>query len=77
MIAWLTGRLGRVIAPVLAVIAFGLAIWFSGRKDAITDREIADLRDNVEARERIDATISNNDSTSALERLSKHGQLRD
>ena len=77
MMAFLLSRLGKMFASALAMLSLVGAIFVAGRKDAKRDRELSDLQDKLDAQERINETVINDRLVASLERLRKHGNLRD
>lgn len=77
MIAFLFSKLGKMFASALAALAFVAAIFVAGRKDAKKDRHIDDLKDLIDAQERINETTVNTRLLDSIERLRKHSNLRD
>lgn len=66
-----------MFASALAMLSLVGAIFVVGRKDAKRDRELSDLQDKLDAQERINETVINDRLVASLERLRKHGNLRD
>lgn len=77
MMAFLLSKLGQVLASTLAALAFVAAIFVAGRKDAKEARRLSDLQDKLDAQELINEVIINDRLASSLDRLRKHGNLRD
>lgn len=73
----ITNKLTQIGVAIVSVVALIFFIFQSGKKQQklIDDKE--DLEDYKKVRERIDETPVSVDLDDAIDRLSKHNQLRD
>lgn len=73
----MTNKLTQIGAGILALVIFVITIFQSGKKQQKLIEEKEDLEDYKKIRERIDETPISVDLDDAIDRLSKHNQLRD
>jgi hypothetical protein len=78
MILWsfLTTRLGKLLSSILFVVSAVVAVFVSGRHDAKKDKEVEDLKEYKETKEKIDETPVTTTRDDAIARLRKNNQLR-
>jgi len=74
--AFLTTKLGRILSSILFVVSAVAAIFVAGKRDEKKARQIEDLRDYKETKEKIDETPVSRDRDAAASRLRDNGQLR-
>ena len=77
MMAFLLSKVGKLVSSALAVVSLVAAIFIAGRRDAKRGRELEDLKDLVDAQERINETTINTDRAAAVKRLRDNGRFRD
>lgn len=71
--SWFIG----LIASFFSNLAKGYAIYLKGKVDAKKDLKIEQLEADVEAAKRLQNVKENTTRDAALERLRKHGKVRD
>lgn len=76
MWAFLTTKLGRILSSILFVVSAVAAIFVAGKRDEKKARQIEDLRDYKETKEKIDETPVHRNRDAAIDRLRNHDQLR-
>lgn len=74
--AFLTTKLGRILSSILFVVSAVAAIFVAGKRDEKKARQIEDLRDYKETKEKIDETPVHRNRDAAIDRLRNHDQLR-
>ena len=74
--AFLTTKLGRILSSILFVVSAVAAIFVAGKRDEKKARQIEDLRDYKETKEKIDETAVSRTRDDAVKRLRDNGQLR-
>lgn len=74
--AFLTTRIGKLLSSALAVLVAIGAVFVAGKRDEKKARQIEDLRDYKETKEKIDETPVSRDRDAAASRLRDNGQLR-
>ncbi|MGL4351066.1 MAG: hypothetical protein ACRCT2_10965 [Plesiomonas shigelloides] len=70
---WLFQAIGGFFANLLK----SLAIYYKGQMDAHKDIQIENLKADVEAVKKLQDVKINTERNAALERLRKHGKVRD
>lgn len=76
MWAFLTTKLGRILSSILFVVSAVAAIFVAGKRDEKKARQIEDLKDYKETKEKIDETPVHRNRDAAIDRLRNHDQLR-
>lgn len=71
--SWLFQALGGFFASFLKSVA----IYYKGQMDARKDVQIESLKEDVKAAKKLQDVKINTDRDAALERLRKHGKVRD
>lgn len=74
--AFLTTKIGKLLSSALAVVVAIGAIFLAGKRDEKKARQIEDLRDYKETKEKIDETAVNRTRDDAVKRLRDNDQLR-
>ena len=77
MLTFLTNKLTQIGVAIISVVALIFFIFQSGKKQQKLIEDKEDLEDYKKIRERIDETPVSVDLDDAIDRLSKHNQLRD
>lgn len=77
MLTFLTNKLTQIGVAIVSVVALIFFIFQSGKKQQKLIEDKEDLEDYKKIRERIDETPVSVDLDDAIDRLSKHNQLRD
>ena len=77
MMSFLYSGIGKMLSLALAVVSLVVAVFAAGRRDANKSNEIADLRDNLGAQERINETTIYTTRAAAVKRLRDNGRFRD
>ncbi len=73
---WIVPALSRMWLPVVG--AFGVfLIYAKGKRDQKQSQEVEELQDDLETIKRIQNVKTSTTRDAALERLRKHGDLRD
>lgn len=75
--AFLTTKIGKLLSSALAVVAAIGAIFLAGKRDEKKARQIEDLRDYKDTKEKIDETPVSRTRDDAIDRLKSKGQVRD
>lgn len=73
----ITNKLTQIGVAIVSVVALIFFIFQSGKKQQKLIEDKEDLEDYKKIRERIDETPVSVDLDDAIDRLSKHNQLRD
>ncbi len=73
---FLMTKLGRILSSILFVVSAIAAIFLAGKRDEKTARQIEDLRDYKETKEKIDETPVTRTRDAAVERLRDNDQIR-
>jgi len=73
---FLASKIGRVLSSALAILAAIGAVFMAGKRDEKKARQIEDLRDYKETKEKIDETPVTRTRDAAVERLRDNDQLR-
>ncbi len=73
---FLASKIGRVLSSALAILAAIGAVFMAGKRDEKKARQIEDLRDYKETKEKIDETPVTRTRDAAVERLRDNGQVR-
>jgi hypothetical protein len=76
MIAWITARLGKLLAGLALALSLLASSYMVGRKNAKDALKIEGLEDYRNTRERIDEVDRSPDADAAFERLRRNGWLR-
>jgi hypothetical protein len=74
--AFLASKIGRVLSSALAILAAIGAVFMAGKRDEKKARQIEDLRDYKETKEKIDETPVTRTRAAAVERLRDNDQIR-
>lgn len=74
--AFLTTRIGKLLSSALAVLVAIGAVFVAGKRDEKKERQIEDLKDYKETKEKIDETAVSRTRDDAVKRLRDNGQLR-
>lgn len=74
--AFLTTRVGKLLSSALAVLVAIGAVFVAGKRDEKKARQIEDLKDYKETKEKIDETPVHRNRDAAIDRLRNHDQLR-
>lgn len=77
MWSFMTNKLTQIGVAIVSVVALIFFIFQSGKKQQKLIEDKEDLEDYKKIRERIDETPVSVDLDDAIDRLSKHNQLRD
>jgi len=77
MLGLVTSKLSRMLSGLLAAIGILLGVYLYGKQTQKHEDKLDDLEDYKKIRERIDETPISVDINDAVDRLSKHNQLRD
>lgn len=77
VLTFLTNKLTQIGVAIVSVVALIFFIFQSGKKQQKLIEDKEDLEDYKKIRERIDETPVSVDLDDAIDRLSKHNQLRD
>jgi hypothetical protein len=73
---FLMTKLGRILSSILFVVSAIAAIFLAGKRDEKKARQIEDLRDYKETKEKIDETPVTRTRDAAVDRLRDNGQIR-
>ncbi len=73
---FLMTKLGRILSSILFVVSAIAAIFLAGKRDEKKARQIEDLRDYKETKEKIDETPVTRTRDAAVERLRDNDQIR-
>lgn len=73
---FLMTKLGRILSSILFVVSAIAAIFLAGKRDEKKARQIEDLRDYKETKEKIDETPVTRTRDAAAQRLRDNDQLR-
>ncbi len=73
---FLMTKLGRILSSILFVVSAIAAIFLVGKRDEKKARQIEDLRDYKETKEKIDETPVTRTRDAAAQRLRDNDQLR-
>lgn len=73
---FLTTKIGKLLSSALAVVVAVGAIFLAGKRDEKKARQIQDLRDYKETKEKIDETAVNRTRDDSVKRLRDNDQLR-
>ncbi len=73
---FLASKIGRVLSSALAILAAIGAVFMAGKRDEKKARQIEDLRDYKETKEKIDETPVTRTRDAAAQRLRDNDQLR-
>lgn len=76
MIEILLTLLAEFWVPIIATLGVAATFLF-GRRSAKKDKEVEDLKSELEAHKRLKNVKTNTDRDAALERLHKSGNVRD
>ncbi len=73
---FLMTKLGRILSSILFVVSAIAAIFLAGKRDEKKARQIEDLRDYKETKEKIDETPVTRTRDAAVDRLRDNDQIR-
>jgi hypothetical protein len=73
---FLMTKLGRILSSILFVVSAIAAIFLAGKRDEKKARQIEDLRDYKETKEKIDETPVTRTRDAAAQRLRDNDQIR-
>lgn len=73
---FLASKIGRVLSSALAILAAIGAVFMAGKRDEKKARQIEDLRDYKETKEKIDETPVTRTRDAAAQRLRDNDQIR-
>lgn len=71
--AWLTTRIGKLVAGIALAMSILSGVFLYGRRTAHQDRRVKDLENYKDTREKIDEVDRSPDADAALDRLRRNG----